>query len=68
MPRDDAQRRRVLIVEDETSLAEELTAELSTLGYCVGFAEGVEDGLRQARCDEPAILIVDRMLRGADGL
>jgi two-component system OmpR family response regulator len=67
MPRDDAQRR-VLIVEDENSLAEEIAAELSSLGYCATSVEGVAEGLRQARSGEPTILIVDRMLGGDDGL
>ena len=68
MPRDDAQRRHVLIVEDENSLAEEIAAELSGFGYCATSVEGVAEGLRQARSGEPAILIVDRMLGGDDGL
>ena len=68
MPRDDAQRRHVLIVEDENSLAKEIDAELSGLGYCATSVEGVAEGLRQARSGEPEILIVDRMLGGDDGL
>ena len=68
MPSDDAQRRHVLIIEDESSLAEEITAELSGLGYCARSVESVAEGLRHARSGEPAILIVDRMLGGADGL
>jgi two-component system OmpR family response regulator len=68
MPRDDTRRRHVLIVEDENSLAEERAAELSSLGYCATSVEGVAEGLRQARSGEPAILIVDRMLSGGDGL
>ena len=68
MPRDDAQRRHVLIVEDENSLAEEIDAELSGLGYCATSVEGVAEGLRHARSGEPTILIVDRMLGGDDGL
>jgi two-component system OmpR family response regulator len=68
MPRDDAQRRHVLIVEDENNLAEEIAAELSGLGYYATSVEGVAEGLRQARSGEPAILIVDRMLGGADGI
>ena len=58
----------VLIVEDENSLAEEIAAELSALGYCARSVESVAEGLRHARSGEPAILIVDRMLGGADGL
>jgi two-component system OmpR family response regulator len=67
MPK-DGRRRHVLIVEDENSLAEEITAELSGLGFCATSVDGVAEGLRQARSGEPAILIVDRMLGGADGL
>jgi two-component system, OmpR family, response regulator len=68
MPRDDAQRRHVLIVEDEQSLAEEIAAELSGLGYYARSVESVAEGLRHARSGEASILIVDRMLGGADGL
>ena len=68
MPRYAAQPRHVLIVEDETSLAEEIAAELSGLGYFATSVERVAEGLRRARSGEPAILIVDRMLGEADGL
>jgi DNA-binding response OmpR family regulator len=52
MPSDDAQRRHVLIIEDESSLAEEITAELSGLGYCARSVESVAEGLRHARSGE----------------
>jgi two-component system OmpR family response regulator len=59
---------KVLLVEDESALAEEISVELRRRGYEVQSAETVQDGLRVARTGDPAILILDRMLHGEDGL
>jgi two-component system OmpR family response regulator len=61
-------RPPVLLIEDEAGLAEEVSAELERLGYPVRRAETVADGLREARDGGAAIIIVDRMLHGSDGL
>src|SRR5580698_9945201 len=65
---DRPSRLPVLLIEDETGLAEEISAELRRLGYPVQHADNVEDGLRAARNGGVAIMVVDRMLHGSDGL
>ena len=57
----------VLVVEDERELAEEIRLELQASGHSVQLFETVDDGLRAARSG-PAVLVVDRMLQGRDGL
>ena len=61
-------RAPLLLVEDERDLADEIRAELQASGHRVNHAETVEEGLKAARSDGPGLLIVDRMLRGEDGL
>jgi two-component system OmpR family response regulator len=70
MPTRDAESKRppVLLIEDEPGLAEEVIAELRRLGHPVRHADTVAAGLREARTGGAAIMIVDRMLHGADGL
>jgi two-component system, OmpR family, response regulator len=57
----------VLVVEDERDLAEEIRLELLASGHPVQLLETVGDGLRAARSG-PAVLVIDRMLQGEDGL
>jgi two-component system, OmpR family, response regulator len=57
----------VLVVEDERELAEEIRLELQAGGHTVQLLETVGDGLRAARSG-PAVLVIDRMLQGEDGL
>jgi two-component system OmpR family response regulator len=61
-------RPPVLLIEDEPGLAEEVIAELRRLGYPVRHADTVAGGLQEAHTGGAAIMIVDRMLHGADGL
>jgi two-component system OmpR family response regulator len=61
-------RPTALLIEDEKELADEVGAELRRLGYEVRYAGTVEDGLKSARKREAAILLLDRMLHGQDGL
>jgi two-component system OmpR family response regulator len=70
MPTHDAASSRppVLLIEDEPELAEEVIAELRHLGHPVRHVDTVAAGLQEARTGGAAILIVDRMLHGADGL
>jgi two-component system, OmpR family, response regulator len=58
----------VLIVEDELDLAEEIRLELEAMGYPVLTSESVEEALRAVRSGGVATMIIDRMLRGEDGL
>lgn len=58
----------VLVVEDERDLAEEIRDELEASGHPVQLWETAEEGLRAARSGGASVLVVDRMLRGEDGL
>jgi two-component system OmpR family response regulator len=58
----------VLVVEDERDLAEEIRLELQASGYPVQLTETVDEALRAARAGGVAVLVVDRILRGEDGL
>jgi two-component system, OmpR family, response regulator len=65
---DPLKRPPVLLIEDETALAEEISAELHRLGYSVQHVETVAEGFSAARAGVAAIMVVDRMLHGSDGL
>jgi len=58
----------VLVVEDERDLAEEIRLELQASGHPVQISETVDDALRTARSGGAAVLVIDRMLHGEDGL
>jgi CheY-like chemotaxis protein len=56
---------RVLIVEDETLIAEELTERLSRLGFCVIAAvDSAEEGVAIATNDHPDLILMDIRLKG----
>ena len=59
---------QVLIVEDETKLAQFIELELKSEGYQVKIATNGFDGLTQARELTPDLLILDWMLPGISGL
>jgi two-component system OmpR family response regulator len=67
-PSGDEQRPPVLLVEDERDLAAEIRDELQGVGHPVECAQTLEQGLSAARRGGAAVLIVDRMLDGEDGL
>jgi two-component system OmpR family response regulator len=59
---------KVLLIEDDSETAEEITAELVDRGFEVEWlANGIE-GLDKARSSRPDAMIVDRLLPGMDGL
>jgi two-component system OmpR family response regulator len=59
---------KVLLIEDDSETAEEITAELADRGFEVEWsADGIE-GLDKARSLRPDAMIVDRLLPGMDGL
>ena len=64
----EERRDLVLVIEDDPDVVEEIRREFQTKGHDVEVAETVADGLRAARALTPAILIVDRVLHGEDGL
>jgi two-component system, OmpR family, response regulator len=58
----------VLVIEDERDLAEEIRFELQANGHAVEVVGTRQDGLRAARQLGAAVLVMDRMLQGEDGL
>jgi two-component system, OmpR family, response regulator len=61
-------RRRVLVIEDDVETAEQLSEYLATNGYQVDLAINGTDGLSRARTSEYAVITIDRMLPGLDGI
>ncbi|MDO8587263.1 MAG: response regulator transcription factor [Armatimonadota bacterium] len=60
--------QRVLIVEDETSLAETLAVNLKAEGYRTMTASDGPSALDLAAAERPDLIILDIMLPGMDGL
>src|ERR1700730_4855144 len=59
---------KVLLIEDDSETAEEITAELVDRGFEVEWSADGIDGLDKARSLRPDAMIVDRLLPGMDGL
>ena len=59
---------RVLLVEDDAELAEDVRGELIERGYDVQLAMTGAEGARHAGMAQFDLLVVDRMLPGIDGL
>lgn len=59
---------RILLIEDDADLAAEVTAHLTALGHAVDHAEDGASGAHLAADPAYALLIIDRMLPGLDGL
>lgn len=59
---------KILLVEDETTLAETLAYNLRREGYEVILAADGETGLERARTESPDLIILDIMLPVLDGL
>jgi two-component system, OmpR family, response regulator len=61
-------RRRILVVEDDPETATQLVDFLSTRGYEVDLARNGNDGFRLGSSRCYAVMTIDRMLPGMDGL
>ena len=61
-------RRRILVIEDDPETAEQLVESLSTSGYEVDLAVNGNDGLARGRSADYAVMTIDRMLPGLDGI
>src|SRR4029078_5571987 len=59
---------RVLIVEDEESLLFTLAHNLKREGYTVLTANRGDEGLKLSREQQPALILLDVMLPGTDGI
>jgi two-component system OmpR family response regulator len=68
MPNMAEARRRILVIEDDGETAEQLVDSLVTSGYQVDLAVDGNDGLRRGRSGEYAVMTIDRMLPGIDGV
>jgi two-component system OmpR family response regulator len=63
-----ALRRRILVIEDDRETAEQLVDSLAGSGYQVDLAVDGNDGLRLGRSADYAVMTIDRMLPGIDGV
>jgi two-component system, OmpR family, response regulator len=61
-------RRRILVIEDDAETASQLVASLAASGYQVDHAVSGDDGLRCGRSADYAVMTIDRMLPGIDGI
>ena len=61
-------RRRILVLEDDRETAQQLVDSLSNSGYQVDLAVDGDDALRRGRSNEYAVMTIDRILPGLDGL
>lgn len=59
---------KILIVEDELTLVDNLANRLHEEGYSVITSPNGEDGLEKARAQLPDLIVLDIMLPGLDGL
>jgi DNA-binding NtrC family response regulator len=63
-----AHSARVLIVDDDPDLCEALSDRLATLGHQVVVAGTGADALRLVREESPAVVLLDLVLPGMDGM
>ncbi|GAB4528157.1 MAG: response regulator transcription factor [Anaerolineae bacterium] len=59
---------KVLIIEDEETLLNNLADKLRAEGFTVGTATDGEKGLEKIRSEPPDLIVLDIMLPGLDGL
>ena len=60
--------KKILVVDDERSILELVTAYLRKEGYEVYTAEDGPSGLKAARTLKPDLIVLDVMLPGLDGI
>jgi two-component system, OmpR family, response regulator len=60
--------RRILVVEDDAETATQIGGFLTMRGYEPDLASDGNDGLRLGQTDKYAVIIIDRLLPGMDGL
>ncbi|MHA6616876.1 response regulator transcription factor [Pseudonocardia sp. DLS-67] len=60
--------RRVLVVDDEPTIAGSIAARLRAEGYAVGVAHDGPSAMARFEADEPDLVVLDVMLPGFDGL
>ena len=60
--------KRVIIVEDEETLANNLSNKMESEGFSVKTVNNGEEGLELIRNEKPDLVVLDIMLPGLDGL
>ena len=58
----------VLVIENDRELAEEIRLDLEADGHTVQVAKTLTDGLQAAHSGDVAVLVIDRLLDGENGL
>ena len=61
-------RRKILVVEDEPTLADAVLARLNAAGFATAYAATGPAAVTAAREEQPDALVLDVMLPGFDGL
>lgn len=61
-------QRRILVVDDEPTIRESISARLSAEGYAVDTEDNGLDAVRHCRDNPPDLVVLDVMLPGLDGL
>jgi DNA-binding response OmpR family regulator len=61
-------QRRILVVEDERTIAESVAARLRAEGFTVDLAHDGPTAVARARLTKPDLVVLDVMLPGFDGL
>lgn len=67
-PQPEPPRRKILVVEDEPTLADAVLARLNAAGFATAYAATGPAALAAAREEHPDALVLDVMLPGFDGL
>src|ERR1041384_500855 len=61
-------QRRILVVEDELTIAESVAARLRAEGFAVHLAHDGPSAVERAVLTSPDLIVLDLMLPGFDGL
>ena len=64
----NGQARRILVVDDEVTIAESIAARLRAEGFTVELAHDGPAAVAAVRADAPDLVVLDVMLPGFDGL
>ena len=61
-------KSKILVIEDDRSLAEVLEYNFTNAGYEVFCAHDGQDGINQARAKSPNLILLDLMIPVIDGI
>jgi two-component system, OmpR family, response regulator len=61
-------RCRILVIEDDREMAGQIVEFLAANSYEVDLAADGDEGLSRARSADYAVMMIDRMLPGIDGI